>query len=307
LISKKEGSVFVAGYVLCKKNKMQTPHHHFFFLLIFTSMLLTACGQDQQKGMAVFSGPNRFRYNLQAPEVIILPATLNEISGIAYAKDDHIFAVDDEQGTLFRLKLQQEPAVEQWQFGKKNDYEELVLTDDLFYLLSSSGTIVYFPNTLPVTAMKESKLPLKGRNEFEILFKDPAASRLLMMCKSCKNDKNGNVSVYAFDLAAKAFGDRPAATLKVKEIEDLLQENVGQFKPSGANVHPLTGEIYIVSSINQLLVITDGDFKVKEVHKLDPGIFKQPEGLCFTPSGDLLISNEAAGQGSATVLFFRKQ
>lgn len=284
-------------------------HYHPAVFFFISALLLSACGQAQQqdKGMAMPTEKSRAGYNLQSPEVISLPAEVNEISGLAYDKENHVYAVDDEKGSLFRITLQKEPAVKEWQFTKKRDFEELVLTGNTFYLLSSSGTIVYFPETFPVTETKEAKLLVKGRNEFEILVKDPAAPRLLMMCKSCKTGKKGEVPVYAFDLASKSFDDKPAAALKVKEIEDLLQEKVGQFKPSGANVHPLTGDIYIVSSINQLLVVTDSNFNVKEAHKLAKGLFKQPEGLCFTPSGDLLISNESAGVGNANILLFRQQ
>lgn len=274
----------------------------------FTFLLLTGCSQAQQgNGSTILGKRSKFSYNLQAPEVISLPDDVNEISGMAYGKEGHVFAVDDEKGSLFRISLQQEPVVEEWKFGRKRDFEGLVLVDKVFYLLSSDGTVVYFPAALPPQEIKEEKLSQKGRNEFEIIFKDPAASRLLLLCKSCKHDKKSEVSVFAFNIASKSFEEKPVATLREEEIEALLNEKPGRFKPSAANVHPLTGDIYIVSSINRLLVVTDGKFRVKEVHKLDENLFKQPEGLCFTPSGDLLISNEAAGQGSATILLFRRQ
>jgi len=46
---------------------------------------------------------------------------------------------------------------------------------------------------------------------------------------------------------------------------------------------------------------------VKEVYKLDPKIFKQPEGITFTPTGDLLISNEAALTGAANILIYKRK
>lgn len=305
---KKAEALHASYYFLYKMSNRLFGANRISFLFLLLAMLVTAIVYTRQKGGIPDPGKiNVFWYNLREPEVITLPATINEISGIVYDKNDHLFAVDDEQGALFRIKLQKEPAVEQWPIGKKIDYEELVLTDQTFYLLSSSGTIVYFQNSFPVKNIQEARLDQKGRNEYEILFKDPAAPRLLMMCKSCKDDKKGEVSVYAFDLATKSFGTKLVAALKVKEIEDKLQEKVGTFKPSAANVHPVTGDIYIISSINGLLLVADRNFRVKEVHKLERWLFKQPEGLCFSPSGDLLISNEAAGQGTATILLFRQQ
>ena len=232
---------------------------------------------------------------------------MNEISGLAWDKDNFVYAVDDDQGSLFRINLQKDVTVEEWKFGKKNDYEELVLTGNTFYLLSSSGSIVYFPNQLPIAETRTAELSLKGKNEFEILLKDPGEARLLMICKGCKGNKKNKVSVYAFDLASKRFEEEPVATLNVKDIEERVNEKLGAFKPSGAGVHPQTGEIYVVSSINKLLVVTDRNFSVKEVHKLPAGTFKQPEGICFTPSGDMLISNEAAGEGTANILWFKAE
>jgi hypothetical protein len=78
-----------------------------------------------------------------------------------------------------------------------------------------------------------------------------------------------------------------------------------KFKPSAAAIHPLTKELYIVSSVNKALVIADRNGKVRKVYRLDPGIFKQPEGITFSPAGDLFISNEAADVGAANILIYK--
>ena len=278
----------------------------FFFSFLISSGLLTACGQAGPSESTSGKNERSSRYNLQAPDVYELPALVSEISGLAWDRDNYVFAVDDENGSLFRIKLQKEPAIEEISVGEKKDYEEVVLTNNTIYMLASSGSVVFFENKQPVGNVETATLSAKGRNDFEILVKDPGAPRLLMMCKSCKEDKKEAVSVYAFDLASKTFDEKPVATLKVKEMEERLGKKIGVFKPSGANVHPQTGELYIISSVNQLLVVTDRAFNVKEVHPLQGNHFKQPEGVCFTPEGDLLISNEAAGKGNANLLLFRQ-
>jgi len=40
------------------------------------------------------------------------------------------------------------------------------------------------------------------------------------------------------------------------------------------------------------------------VYRIDGAIFKQPEGITFTPAGGMIISNEAAGVGVADILYF---
>jgi uncharacterized protein YjiK len=280
-------------------------------LLVCLSVIFCVTGSKAQKthnAAPLLLQKTAFRYNLNEPEVITLPVTLNEISGMSYdGATNTVFAVDDEQGSLFNITLQKEPVIQQWPVSQRLDYEGLAMVDNMVYLLSSPGSIVYFPQNFPVAKWEQVRLGQKGRNEFEILFKDPAADRLLMICKSCKEDRKGDVSAYAFNLATKRFEATAVASVKTADIERLLKERVGQFKPSAANVHPLTGEIYMVSSINKLLVIMDRDFGIREVHKLRPELFKQPEGICFTPAGDMLISNEAAGKGAATILVFRQK
>ena len=89
-----------------------------------------------------------------------------------------------------------------------------------------------------------------------------------------------------------------------------IREEVGEdekfrFKPSAAAIHPITGELYIIASVNHILVILNKDRSVKHAYKINPGLFKQPEGLTFTPNGDLIISNEAADKGAADMLIFK--
>ena len=57
--------------------------------------------------------------------------------------------------------------------------------------------------------------------------------------------------------------------------------------------HPKTGDLYVIASVGKLLVVLSKKGKIKSVQRLNPDVFKQPEGICFMPNGDLLIANEA--------------
>ena len=81
-------------------------------------------------------------------------------------------------------------------------------------------------------------------------------------------------------------------------------ESETSFQPSGIAIHPLTGEIFIISSVGKLLIILDRYGKVLDVKELDPVIFRQPEGICFSPEGEMYISNEGQG-GEGYVLKFK--
>ena len=78
-------------------------------------------------------------------------------------------------------------------------------------------------------------------------------------------------------------------------------------KASAAAINPVNKDLYVVSSILKLIVIFDAKGDFKEVYKLDPVLYKQPEGIAFTPDGDLIISNESADEGPATLLLMKNK
>ena len=247
-------------------------------------------------------------YDFNHPDVIInLPKNVSQISGIAYSNDNSVYAVDDDHGNIYKIPLTPKPAVESWNFGKPDDYEDLVLQDNIFYILSSKGAITRFPASFPVKDVQTFALPLKGKNEFEILYSDPSSQSLLMVCKDCKEDQKDETSAFRFILDKHTFENEPAYMLQKSAIEKKAGHAISRFKPSAAAVHPVTGEVYIVSSINKIIVVLDESKKVAAVYPLPAKLFKQPEGIAFSPAGDMIISNEFAHQGSATLLLFRKK
>jgi hypothetical protein len=126
-----------------------------------------------------------------------------------------------------------------------------------------------------------------------------------MVCKDCESDQKNMTSVYSFDYQQMKYLDSPVFLIDASDIEKALGDKIPKFKPSAGAIHPITGDLFLVSSVNKILVVAANDGKVKDVYQLNPKLFKQPEGLTFTPGGDLLISNESADIGPATVLLFK--
>lgn len=244
-------------------------------------------------------------YNLKQPQIKKLPVYLDEISGLAYyAKDNSVFAITDESGIIFKIHLNNE-RIDKWEFGDKKDYEDLVLVDSAFYVVTSKGKLLSFSfSGNKVVNKQEFDLSLSGKNEFEILFTDKQKQRLIAMCKNCEADNKSRLSAFAFSLRNKIY-DSTSLLLNVDAIAKKAGLEKLKFKPSAAAFHPLTGELFIVSSINKMLVVTDSAFSIKSVHGLDAALFKQPEGIAFSPLGDMYISNESAEAGAANILIFK--
>jgi len=250
------------------------------------------------------SYPSPPGYNLNKPIVYTLPEALNEISGLYYyKKDSSVFAIHDEKGWLFKIYLKMPVQIERWKFSDAGDYEDLTFKDSTFYVLKSKGAIEKFKFLSGDSLLFQSfKVPQTG-DEFETLYYDSTEKKLILICKNCIGDKKRQVSSWFFDPQTDSFSTGFA--IQTAKIKEQLNDDELKFKPSAAAVHPITGELYIIASVNKALVILNKDHTVKNSYKIDPSLFKQPEGMTFTPKGDLIISNEAAESGHADILFFK--
>ncbi|MBV9987973.1 MAG: SdiA-regulated domain-containing protein [Chitinophagaceae bacterium] len=273
-------------------------------LICATSLLFASCGASGPKNY-----PSPPQYDLNHPYKISLPEELKEISGIEYyAKDTSIFAIADNDGWLFKLFLKNAGKPERWKFGKNHDYEDLQRVDSIFYVLSSSGDITsirFYPRGDSM-ATNKFKFPAEGNNEFESMYYDSAGHCLNLLCKDCEADKKSAVSTWRFDLNTGTYTPSQLV-LDVAPIAHALGAEKLKFKASATAIRPRTRELYILSSVNKALVIADTTGKVKAVYPLDPSIYKQPEGIAFTPAGDLLISNEVNLGEYATLLIFKNK
>jgi hypothetical protein len=72
-------------------------------------------------------------------------------------------------------------------------------------------------------------------------------------------------------------------------------------QPSDLDVHPSTGDIYIVDGADPKLLVMGADGSKKNLYQLSSTDFAQPEGLAFTKGGELFISNESK-KGSGNIL-----
>jgi hypothetical protein len=254
--------------------------------------------------------PNSAMYDFANPKVLKLPVELDEISGIAYyAKDTSVFAIIDEDGILFKVPLKNPAAFKQWKFDKKRDFEDLALVDSTFYVLVSNGDIVTinFKGDKLENFKTNYSDQKKDVTEFETLYKIPDSNLLVMVCKSCEQDSKKSLSTFSYAYNKDSVG--VYNNYKVINMQPVL-DKLGvekHLKPSAGAINPVNGDFYLLSSIQKLLVIFAPDGSFKELYKLNPGLYKQPEGIAFTPDGDLIISNEFAQDGFATLLLMKNK
>jgi hypothetical protein len=96
----------------------------------------------------------------------------------------------------------------------------------------------------------------------------------------------GYRAVYRFDLGKMKLLEEPEI------LVDLTRRDCYKY------------EIYLISSVVKILIIMDRYGKVLDLKEMDSKIFRQPEGICFSAEGDLLISSEGKG-GDGYILRFK--
>ncbi len=255
--------------------------------MIFVSFCLTSTDGS------IAPKKENFKYDLDSPvDRYKLPSYLEEISGLSYYGKGKIACVQDEKAFIYVLNLEKEEIIDKYDFGDDGDYEDIAIVNKTAYILKNNGTI-YRVKDFKKKDRKVKKYPteLKEKNDAEGMAYDSKTNALLIACKGSpsigkENSYEGYRAIYMFDLEKKKLVPTP----------HFLIESETSFKPSGIAIHPLDGEIYIISSVGKLLIILNREGKVKDVKELDPEKFIQPEGICFSPKGDMFISSEGQGK-----------
>jgi uncharacterized protein YjiK len=260
-------------------------------LLVSLISLLTLATSCKQEGFGSPSG-----YDLEKPDHKELGKVLNEISGLTYNPDDNsLLAISDSRQKIFAINFRTQKLSDYAKkFFDQKDFEDLVKLDSVVYVLVSNGTILEVPlkvNDSERTVVHSFWLP--GKNDFETLYYDSAANGLIMICKSCADEKGKDVrNAYRFDLAGKRFDSTAFYAINSEDVKALLKDNDVEFKPSAAAINPKDKRLYILSSASQVMVITDTKGTVLEAFRLHPDHHPQAEGIAFTPKGTMFISNE---------------
>lgn len=290
--------------------------NHLSLLLITTLFIFSTCKTGPMK-KALVEG-----YDFQYPDAtFVLPAILQEISGVTCIDSSTLASIQDELGIIFFYDLTKRRISRQVEFSINGDYEGIARVIDTIYVLRSDGTIFEICDFRSARASMTSYSTNILSKDNEGLCYDRENNRLLIACKEITG--KGALSkdkryVFAFDLKLKSLTEEPAYSFDINQMREyavnknidlpLVIEKKGspakpelKFQPSGIAVHPLTNKLYILSAADNLLFVYDRSGNINEMVKLNIGMFNQPEGITFMDNGDMFISNEGPGSGPGTL------
>ncbi|MBS1920720.1 MAG: SdiA-regulated domain-containing protein [Bacteroidetes bacterium] len=276
----------------------------FLFLQGITFFFLSTGIKDNLNSLvhhAARSKPPAYNYDLSHPsKKWILPGDLKEISGQAWVDKNHILAIEDLHPILYLVKMDNKAIVEKRIpfkkiSGKKTDIEDVALVKNTAYALWSHGVLFKIKNWQTEPKVKKIETPLSKENNTEGLCYDPVSYNLLIACKNesdVEDQKKSTRSIFEFDLKADTLITDPFMLIRKKDFKKFADEKLGFF-PSAIAVHPVTHDIYILSTKEtKCMAVYSYKGELKSFQLIDKNLLLQPEGICFAPDGTLYISSE---------------
>ncbi len=266
------------------------------FGLIFCDNASKAHEKKQDKGKKKKANKAAISSGVQVLDNWAMPAILKEVSGIAYLAPNRFACVQDEAGIVFIYNTATAKIEKQVPFAGSGDYEGIAIAGKTAYVISSNGKLYEIANLERTSPeVKTYTTSLTVEQNVEGLSYDQKQNRLLVAIKGAEAGGSDYKGIYAFDLQSKKLNPEPVYKINLLDptfAELNTKKENAVMQPSEINVHPVTGDIYVTEATKPKLLILDGSGKIKTLLILSPSEFAQPEGLTFSPSGDLYISNE---------------
>ena len=304
---------YIPGHAACKRP---------VFLILF-ALIISFCSSSSIKENHLDLNTLEeysFPYRLDKPDSEYkLPGYLEEISGLSYYQEAQLACVQDEKAVIYIVELRKDLKITPYKFGKDGDFEDIAVLDQTAYVLRNDGRIFRVKDfRRGKNNVEKFETGLSEINDTEGLAYDPLSNSLLIACKGLPsiekdNPYSGSRAVYRFDLTANELISEPYLLIDLSNLNNYsdkgsfskfsaklaknlrLTDSETSFKPSGISIHPLSGDLYMISYIGKLLVVLNKKGEILYINELDDKLFRQPEGICFSPEGDLFISNEGQG------------
>jgi hypothetical protein len=247
-----------------------------------------------------------------------LPRELDEISGLAFSPDGRLFAQGDERGIIWQLDPRTGRILKRFALafgpglppfmGKRlkpdavtGDFEDMQIVGERFFLLSSNGVLVEFPEgrdgeRVPFRAFDTG---LSRSCELEGLTHDESAHSLLLLCKHAYPKAwRRKIVVLEWSIDTRRLNPEPRLLVPESRVAQVTQ--VDEFHGSALAVAPESGALVMVAGPQRRIIEISPTGEVVAGKGLKPKLHRQPEGLAFAPDRTMLISDEAAG-GRATL------
>jgi uncharacterized protein YjiK len=273
-----------------------------------------ACGPEQRQGTGGLDSTELAGREARLAQAIahpdsgaaiarwLMPAALNEISGLALTSDGRLLTHGDQRGQVFEIDYRRGVAVKQFALGNptvRGDFEAITVVGDTVVLLTSNGTLYMFRE-----GANDARVEYEVRDtglgpecEFEGLAFDPAIHALLLACKNVRaKSLRNSLVIFRWKLER---GKGPGVSRLTVPLTRVIGSNGWDgVHPSDITIDPFTGNYVIIASREKALVeITPAGVVI--VARPLPGEHPQPEGVAITKDSILIVTDERSQGPSA--------
>lgn len=238
-----------------------------------------------------------------------LPGCLTEISGLAMAPDGRLFAHNDEVAIVYEVDYLSGEIVKA--FGLANlgqtiadDLEGIAFVDDTAYMVTSAGRIYEFPEGEDGEHVTFNVYDsgVGCACEIEGLAFDPCGRVLLILCKNpLVQELAGKVGIYRWSVDNKRTVEGGHTLVDMAEILAAIDKK--KFQPSGIEVHPESGNYFLVAARQGSVTEVTPNGRVVAAMRFPAKWHRQAEGITFAPDYTMIVSDEGAGKSARLTLY----
>ena len=241
-----------------------------------------------------------------AARAFYLPKGLSEVSGLAVAGANSVFAHDDNYGIVYEVDLGTGRMLRAFALGDptvKEDFEDIVVRAGFVYLLASDGRLFEAPIGAHRKRVRFNVYDtgVGPHCETEGLANGPQDGEFLILCKKPHQDRlKDRLVIYLWSLGDRAPVSSPWLNVSLDGLVEPLEQ--ANFHPSAFCWRRDVGRFLIISAKGHSAIEIDEQGKLVDRVKLDKVEHPQPEGLTLMPDGRLVISDEGSrGHGKIEI------
>jgi hypothetical protein len=270
--------------------------------LILSFSFARAEGYSLQDSLPLDSAHNAFRIS----RAWSLPPVLQNISAFDFIDADHLACIQAAIGSIFIFDLSKKSIESEIPFASPGDYKGIAIVDNSAFIACADGRILEVADyRSEKPSVKEYGTNLTVRDDVEGICYDKRNARLLVCIKGDIEEPEVEKGIYAFELASRKMPIKPVLTI---DLRDTII-NKGDSKrlqtlilPSDIDIDPLTHWVYVCDAIKSQVLVMDENGKMKSLFIFDRDNMIQPEGIRFTPSGELYIASEGFKDSPGKIL-----
>ncbi len=245
-------------------------------------------------------------FSRPAAHEFYLPQGLSEISGLAVASGNSVYAHDDNYGIVYELDLGSGKVLKAFALGKptvKEDFEDIAVRGGFVYLLASDGRLFEAPIGEHRKRVRYNiyDTGVGTHCETEGLANGPEDGDFLVLCKKPHQDKlKDRLVIYLWSLNSRTPVANPWLEVSLDGLVEPLDQ--ANFHPSAFLWRRELGRFMIVSAKGHSALEVDERGRLIDRVKLDKQVHPQPEGLALMPDGRLVLSDEGPrGHGKISI------